>query len=72
VLRARESPRVDSVALFKHSIESLVAELFATGDVAAACEELRELDQPLYGHYAVKKAVRSRERCRAGGGGATR
>ena len=64
VLRAtRESPRVDSVALYKHSIEVLVTELFANGDVAAACEELRELDQPLYGHYAVKKAVRSLEPC---------
>lgn len=64
VLRAtRESPRVDSVALYKHSIEQLVGELFATGSVPAACDELQELEQPLYGHYAVKKAVRARTPC---------
>jgi len=56
--RSRESPRVDSVALYKHSVETFLLELFSTGDVGAARVELQELEQPLYGHYAVKKAVR--------------
>jgi programmed cell death protein 4 len=60
--RSRESPRVDSVALYKHSVETLLLELFSTGDVGAARVELQELEQPLYGHYAVKKAVRRQER----------
>lgn len=52
-----ESERSLQIKEYKHTVESLLDEYWAGGDIEAVVETLREMDLPEFDHFLVKKAV---------------